>query len=53
MSDYTEIAEALLNLLESDFGQSGRDVRVEAIKCELERMHHMGYKQGQKEARDK
>lgn len=29
-------AEALLDLVESDFGQSGRDVRLEAIRCELE-----------------
>jgi hypothetical protein len=29
-------AVALLDLLESDFGQSGRDVRIEAIRCELQ-----------------
>lgn len=30
-------AERLLDLPESDFGQSGRDVRIEAIRAELER----------------
>ena len=29
-------ADAVLLLCESEFGQSGRDVRVEAIKCEIE-----------------
>lgn len=35
-------AEALLNLLESDFGQSGRDVRLEAIKLELDFSYQRG-----------
>ena len=31
-------AEALLDLIESDFGQSSRGVRIEAIVCELRAM---------------
>ena len=34
-------AEALLNLIESDFGQSSRSVRIEAIVCELRAMKQM------------
>lgn len=37
-------AVALLDLLESDFGQSGRDVRLEAIRCELEKIYSRGAK---------
>lgn len=40
-----EVAEALLDLLESDFGQSGRDVRIEAIRLELETMYERGKEQ--------
>lgn len=35
-------AEAVLGLIESDFGQSGRDVRLESIRVELERAHDRG-----------
>jgi len=31
-----ERAEAILDLIESDFGQSGRDARIEIIYCELD-----------------
>jgi len=31
-----ERADAALCVIESDFGQSGRDVRLEAIRCEIE-----------------
>ena len=43
-------AEALLDLIESDFGQSGRDVRLEAIRCELEAAYQRGRED---EARDR
>lgn len=36
--DRYERAEALLDLIESDFGQSDRFVRLEAIRCEFEAM---------------
>lgn len=42
MVDFTEEALALLGLLESDFGQSGEDVRLEAIRCELEAAYNRG-----------
>ena len=35
-------AEAALNVIESDFGQSGRDVRLEAIRCELWEAYERG-----------
>jgi hypothetical protein len=35
-------AEAVLDVIESDFGQSGRDVRLEAIRCELWEAHERG-----------
>ncbi|MHB0978440.1 MAG: hypothetical protein ACYC1K_03525 [Minisyncoccota bacterium] len=34
-------AEALLDLIESDFGQSSRSVRVEAVVCELQNARSM------------
>lgn len=40
-------AESLLNFLESDFGQSGRDVRIEAIVCEFEGLLGIGAKDTQ------
>jgi hypothetical protein len=41
---FLPIATKLLDLIESDFGQSGRDVRVEAIRCELEEIYMRGVK---------
>jgi hypothetical protein len=35
-------AEAALSVIESDFGQSGRDVRLEAIRCELWEAYQRG-----------
>jgi hypothetical protein len=35
-------AEAALALIESDFGRSGRDVQLEAIRCELWEAHERG-----------
>lgn len=35
-SDVVERAEAVLALLESDFGQSGEDVRFEILRCEFD-----------------
>lgn len=37
-----QAAEAVLDVIESDFGQSGRDVRLEAIRCELWDAHKRG-----------
>ena len=39
---YATEAETLLQLLESDFGMSGRDVRLEAIRLELEAAYDRG-----------
>ncbi len=36
-------AEALLDLIESDFGQSSRSVRIEAIVCELQNARSMAH----------
>lgn len=47
MGNNETAAENLLLLLESEFGQSGRDVRLEAIRCELE----MAYQRGLEHAR--
>ncbi len=35
-------AEALLDFLECDFGQSGRDVRLEAIRQEIDAAYRRG-----------
>ena len=40
--DFTEEAAALLSLIESDFGQSGRSVQYEAIRVELEYAYRRG-----------
>jgi hypothetical protein len=41
--DFTEQAIKLLELLESDFCQSGRDIQIEAIRCELEAAYQRGF----------
>ena len=40
--DFTEEAAAVLSLIESDFGQSGRSVQYEAIRVELEYAYRRG-----------
>jgi hypothetical protein len=40
--DFIDEAGSLLDLLESDFGQSGADVRLEAIRCELQAAYAKG-----------
>ena len=40
--NFAEEAAAVLALIESDFGQSGRDVQYEAIRCELEAAYRRG-----------
>lgn len=42
-SEASQRASALLDFLESDFGQSGRDVQIEAVRCEIE----AAFKRGQ------
>ena len=42
--NFAEEAAAVLALIESDFGQSGRDVQYEAIRCELEAAYRRGLK---------
>lgn len=37
-------AEAVLGLIESDFGQNDRYVQLEAIRCELWAAHERGLK---------
>jgi len=32
-----EKAESMIDLIESDFGQSGKDVRIEMIRCEFDK----------------
>lgn len=39
-------AEGVLDLIESDFGQSGRDVQLEAIRCQLLEAYERGMRQG-------
>lgn len=43
-------AESLLNLLESDFGQSGRDVQLEAIRCSLDFAYQRGLEHARRAA---
>lgn len=45
-NELIERAKGLLGFLESDFGQSGRDVRIEAIRLELERVYDLGVDDG-------
>lgn len=47
--DYIDEAGTLLELLESDFGQSGADVRLEAIRCELQAAYSKGLTAGRVE----
>ena len=45
-SDFDDEAKSLLNLLLSDFGQSGKDVQIEAIRSELEAAYWRGHSDG-------
>lgn len=47
-SKIDETAVMLIEFIESDFGQSGRDVQIEAVKLELEAMYNKGYEDAKK-----